>query len=246
MGGQTRGGRRWSNHQPNAERSPAIQQRIDCGVVEGGTDGEPTKTKVGRCPERSIELKTRFASLLFLILIFAQARVFARDICGERKPSLPGFTTVHGIVLSQFEIGKDDHEARLGKRSRLIEIERLWGLGSKHILPEAEYSGRIQAVQIDLFLKLDTLAGVRFWSLGMFDQGRELENLMPKGQDELFIKRGDKDEWRTLLYQLNQPVPFSDKISLDFNARTIFHQPWNPRNIVAGTRVDACVYFLTK
>lgn len=187
-------------------------------------------------------MKYLIAVLLLISPILAQAR----DVCGERVPQISGFDTIHGVVPSQFEIDPDRHRARLGKRSRLIEIERLWGLGGKTVLPEMEFSGRIQAVQIDLYLKLDTLAGVRFWSLGMAEGSRELENLMPRDSEEIFVHRGDRNEWRSLFFQLGQPIPWSKGLALKLNARTIFHQPWNPKNIIAGTRVDACVYFFSK
>jgi hypothetical protein len=192
---------------------------------------------------RAIFKAGKLSGILIGILLFAGASM-AKDICGQRKPEVPGFKVVHGIIKSQFQIDPDGGGPRIGRGSRLIEIERLWGLGGKSIFMESLVPGRLHAVQMDLYLKSETIRGVFFWKLALMEGSLEVQNLMPEQSSETSVERGDRDEWKTLNLPLSKEVNVGQNTHLDFNARTIFKKPLDPKNILQGTRVDACVYFL--
>lgn len=160
----------------------------------------------------------------------------AKTTCLESKPLIEGYQTIHGVVDHQFEI-QPGAPGRLRPRegSRVIEIERLWGLGNKKILLEEVVAGEIHSIRVALYLKSDKIKGVKIWSM---------DYLNPK--EPFLMERGDKNEWKFLDFNLVAPVKASNEFSFNFYARTIFKNPMSPVNLATGTRVDACVYFLLK
>lgn len=162
--------------------------------------------------------------------------------CEAQKPVIAGYETIHGIVDSQMEIDPSA-PGRLRPRqgSRLIEIERLWGLGSKTIrLEKLVDKSYVYSIHWSLFLKSDRIEGVKIWSAQV--SGQDLRDF----DFPLLLEREGVDEWKHLDFNLERPQAVNSDFRFDFYARTIFKNPWSPINVATGTRVDACVYFLVR
>lgn len=176
-----------------------------------------------------------FWPFLTLIVLLISVEGWASD-CLALRPSGTGFRVVHGVVDRQVEIvpgAPGRLRGRLG--SRIVEIERLWGLGNKRILLEGTSSDFVSAVRVAFFLKGEAVRGVKIWSMDY------LNPVSP-----FWLTRDDRNEWKVLDFDLPSPVVADSDFSFNFYARTIFWNPVSPVNLATGTRVDACVYFLLR
>lgn len=200
-------------------------------------------------PIRSVVL-----SFAMLISPLARAAV-SPDVCDARSPHFPGLKVEPGAVDSQIAIDfrrKGPARFKRDDRARVIEIERLWGNGAKTVVPVTSARGRFVGVHLELYLKSPEVSGVGFWSMefGGFDLFREASwaldgtVLIQPLPAPIEVRRGDRARWASLTVQTPMGIALPAEPSLRFYARTLFHRPWHPKNIAAGSRVDACAYFL--
>ena len=170
-----------------------------------------------------------------VLVVFGVELAFAASSdCLALRPVQPGFRVVHGVVDRQVEIVPGAPGRLRGRHgSRIVEIERLWGLGHKRIILEEPSTGFVSAVRVAFFLKGEAVRGVKIWSM---------DYLNP--DSPVWLRREDRNEWKVLDFELAAPVPADSDFEFNFYARTVFKNPISPINLATGTRVDACVYFL--
>lgn len=176
-----------------------------------------------------------FGVSAFIFSLLVSVEGWASD-CLALRPNALGFRVVHGVVDRQIEIVPGAPGRLRGRQgSRIVEIERLWGLGHKRILLEETSSDFVSAVRVAFFLKGEAVRGVKIWSMDY------LNPVSP-----FWLIRDDGNEWKILDFDLPSPVVADSDFTFNFYARTIFLNPVSPVNLATGTRVDACVYFLLR
>ena len=181
----------------------------------------------------------------------------SRNAC-EPPLDLKGYQAFdYGQVSGQWLI--DPTRAVWGRlnyteKSRLIEIERLWGLGSKTVWPEVGHLEQYQGALLTLSLRSPTVFAVDIWQFGWLDTDGAFHDIVdarffvdgievqsPDGG--LQIPRVESGAQRTLKIVFARAIPASRFSALHFNGRTVFQNPLALKNILTGTRVDACAFF---
>lgn len=186
----------------------------------------------------------RIAVLMILGWVTFSAAAKPGDVCARMRPQSEQYVE-YGQVDGQMIIDPSHSfwgRMNYSEGSRLIEIERLWGWGAKTVRPEQESLDNIVGVHIVFDLRSPSVYGVGFWQLGWVDQEGVFTDLIDGRPFE--ILRPADGGWSELTKVFDEPVSAEKFKSLQFYARTLFHQPASLKNILTGTRVDACVYFL--